>query len=141
MTQPTATVWLFRLAVLTAMATLILLCLGGLVTSHGAGLAVPDWPNTYGYNMFAFPLSQWLGGILYEHTHRLWASFVGLLTLLLALRLYGLKSRLWLRWGGICILAAGLVLLRSQRVQLDNSLFLCAAGALALAVSLWWPSS
>ena len=37
------------------------------MTSHGAGMAVPDWPNTYGYNMFFFPLSQWVGGIFYEH--------------------------------------------------------------------------
>ncbi|RME92317.1 MAG: cytochrome oxidase biogenesis protein CtaA, partial [Verrucomicrobia bacterium] len=55
----------------TAAATLVLICFGGLVTSHGAGLAVPDWPNTYGYNMFLFPVSRWVGGIFYEHTHRL----------------------------------------------------------------------
>ena len=48
--------------------------MGGLVTSHGVGMAVPDWPNTYGYNMFFFPVSQWVGGIFYEHTHRLVAS-------------------------------------------------------------------
>lgn len=61
----------------TALATLGLIGLGGLVTSHGAGMAVPDWPTTYGYNMFLFPVSQWVGGIFYEHTHRLWASVVG----------------------------------------------------------------
>lgn len=68
----------------TTLATLGLIGLGGLVTSHGAGMAVPDWPTTYGYNMFLFPVSQWVGGILYEHTHRLWASVVGLLTVILA---------------------------------------------------------
>ena len=52
-------------AVFTAMATLGLVGIGGLVTSHGAGMAVPDWPNTYGYNMFFFPISQWMGGIFY----------------------------------------------------------------------------
>ena len=72
-------------AVLTAVATLGLLGAGGLVTSHGAGMAVPDWPNTYGYNMFFVPVSQWVGGIFYEHTHRLAASGVGLLTIMLAL--------------------------------------------------------
>jgi len=51
----------------------------GLVTSHGAGMAVPDWPNTYGYNMFAFPFSKWVGGVLYEHSHRLMATFVGVI--------------------------------------------------------------
>jgi len=45
--------WLCRFAVFTAGATLVLICFGGLVTSHGAGLAVPDWPNTYGYNQTA----------------------------------------------------------------------------------------
>ena len=58
-------------AVLTAMLTFVLLCSGGLVTSHGAGMAVPDWPNSFGYNMFLFPVSRWVGGIFYEHTHRL----------------------------------------------------------------------
>ena len=52
-------------------------------------MAVPDWPNTYGYNMFFFPVSQWVGGIFYEHTHRLVASAVGLLTVVLALWLHG----------------------------------------------------
>src|SRR5258706_16140226 len=61
-------------AVLTAFVTFLLIGLGGLVTSHGAGMSVPDWPKTYGYNMFAFPISKWVGGIFYEHTHRLLAS-------------------------------------------------------------------
>ena len=80
---------LHRFAVFTAIATLGLVGIGGLVTSHGAGMAVPDWPNTYGYNMFFFPISLWMGGVFYEHTHRLAASGVGLLTVVLALWLYG----------------------------------------------------
>lgn len=59
----TSSPWLNRFAVFTALATLALLGMGGLVTSHGVGMAVPDWPNTYGYNMFLFPVSQWVGGI------------------------------------------------------------------------------
>lgn len=78
------TTWLNRFAWLTALATLGLIGMGGLVTSKGVGMAVPDWPTTYGYNMFLFPVSQWVGGIFYEHTHRLWASGVGLLTTILA---------------------------------------------------------
>ncbi len=74
--------WLHRFAVLTAIATFLLLGAGGLVTSHEAGMSVPDWPNSYGYNMFAFPISKWTGGIFYEHTHRLcnisWHPVVGL---------------------------------------------------------------
>ena len=88
----------------TAFATLCLICIGGLVTSHGAGMAVPDWPNTYGYNMFAFPISQWVGGILYEHSHRLIASFVGLLTTILALWLWIKETKGSARWGGAAIL-------------------------------------
>ena len=80
--------WLHRFAVLTALATLALLGVGGLVTSHGVGMAVPDWPNTYGYNMFFFPPSKWVGGIFYEHSHRLVASGVGLLTTMLAVWLW-----------------------------------------------------
>ena len=64
-------IWLHRFAVLTAAATLFLIWMGGLVTSHGVGMAVPDWPTTYGYNMFFFPFSQWVGGVFYEHSHRL----------------------------------------------------------------------
>src|SRR5438477_360755 len=47
-------------------------------------LAVPDWPTTFGYNMFLFPVSKWIGGIFFEHTHRLIASTVGFLTIILA---------------------------------------------------------
>ncbi|SVD06362.1 uncharacterized protein METZ01_LOCUS359216, partial [marine metagenome] len=72
--------WLHRYNQLLALATLALITAGGLVTSTDSGLAVPDWPNTYGYFMFSFPWSQMVGGILYEHGHRLIASIVGLLT-------------------------------------------------------------
>src|SRR6516225_4730303 len=75
---------LSHFALFTALATLALLGAGGLVTSHGAGMAVPDWPNTYGYNMFFFPISQWVGGVFYEHSHRLVASAVGFCTTVLA---------------------------------------------------------
>jgi heme a synthase len=64
-------------------------------------MAVPDWPTTYGYNMFLFPISQWIGGIFYEHTHRLVASGVGLLTTILAVWLWIKEERAWLRWLGI----------------------------------------
>ena len=76
--------WLNRFAWLTATATLLLICSGGMVTSKGVGLAVPDWPTTFGYNMFLFPVSKWVGGIFFEHTHRLIASIVGFLTIILA---------------------------------------------------------
>jgi cytochrome c oxidase assembly protein subunit 15 len=98
--------WLNRFAWLTAFATLLLICSGGMVTSKGAGLAVPDWPTTFGYNMFLFPVSHWVGGIFFEHTHRLIASIVGLLTIILAAWLYWAEDRRWLRNLGFCALGA-----------------------------------
>jgi heme a synthase len=92
---------LHRFAVATALATLALIGVGGLVTSHGAGLAVPDWPTTYGYNMFFFPISLWTGGVLYEHSHRLVASAVGGLTICLAVWLWWKDPRRWLRRLGV----------------------------------------
>lgn len=62
------------------------------MTSHGVGMAVPDWPNTFGYNMFAFPISHWIGGIFYEHSHRLIATFVGLATAVLACLLWSRET-------------------------------------------------
>ena len=90
----------------TAAATLLLICSGGMVTSKGVGLAVPDWPTTFGYNMFLFPVSQWVGGILFEHTHRLIASTIGFLTIVLAIWLWRAESRRWLRILGVVALAA-----------------------------------
>ena len=92
--------WLHRFAVLTAIATFLLLGAGGLVTSHEAGMSVPDWPNSYGYNMFAFPPAKWVGGIFYEHTHRLWASAVGLMTTILTVWIWLKDSRRWMKWLG-----------------------------------------
>jgi len=74
------------LAIATAAATFPLIFLGGLVTSHRAGMSVPDWPNSYGYNMFLFPPNLWIGGIFYEHTHRLMGTLVGFCSILLVLR-------------------------------------------------------
>ena len=93
--------WPHRLAVILACATFPLLFIGGLVTSLGVGLAVPDWPTTFGYNMFLYPWSKMIGGIFYEHSHRLVASCVGLLTIALALTLWLKEPRPWLRWLGV----------------------------------------
>lgn len=81
------------LAVLTTLATFPLIFMGGLVTSHDVGLSVPDWPNSYGYNMFLFPPNQWVGGILYEHSHRLMGTVVGFLSVLVTLFAWGVACR------------------------------------------------
>ena len=104
--SPRVNVWLHRYAILTALATLVLIGIGGLVTSHEAGMAVPDWPTSYGYNMFLLPFSMWQGGIFYEHTHRLFASFVGLLTTILMLWLLIAEPRRWLRRLGVLAFCA-----------------------------------
>ena len=97
-------VWPHRIAVLLVCATFPLLFIGGLVTSKGAGLAVPDWPTTFGYNMFLYPWSKMVGNIFYEHSHRLVASFVGLLTIALALAFWLRERRAWMRWLGLATL-------------------------------------
>jgi cytochrome c oxidase assembly protein subunit 15 len=94
-----------RLAVSTVWATGLLLVIGGLVTSKGVGLAVPDWPTTFGYNMFLYPWSKMVGGVFYEHSHRLVASGVGLLTLIFAVMLWIREPRKWVRWLGTVAIA------------------------------------
>ena len=78
-------------------STAVLIFAGGLVTSTGSGLSVPDWPNTYGWFMFTFPLEKMVGGIRYEHSHRLIASTVGFLILVLAVWLWRAEPRAWVR--------------------------------------------
>jgi heme a synthase len=97
--------WLNCFAWFLCVAALLLICSGGMVTSKNVGLAVPDWPTTFGYNMFLFPVSKWVGGILFEHTHRLIASAVGFLTIILAFWLWRSESRRWVRDLGLVALA------------------------------------
>jgi heme a synthase len=130
---------LHRFAVLLAAATLGLLGIGGLVTSHGAGMSVPDWPNTYGYNMFFFPVSDWVGGVFYEHTHRLVASGVGLLTIVLALWLYGRSARPVMRWGGLLLAVLGACLAVAVPRPWTDGLVVGLTGMAALGTSWLWP--
>ena len=136
-------VWPHRLAVVLACATLPLLFIGGLVTSKGAGLAVPDWPTTFGYNMLLYPWSKMVGNIFYEHSHRLVASAVGLLTMALTLAFWLRERRHWLRWLGIAALL--LVILQGvigglRVVLLENTLAIVhaafAQAFFALTISL-----
>src|SRR5688572_5381252 len=71
---------LHRFAVLTAASTLALIVAGGLVTSTESGLSVPDWPLSYGKLM-----PPMVGGVFYEHGHRMVATAVGVLTVILAI--------------------------------------------------------
>jgi len=145
---------LFWFAVLNAVATFFLIGLGGLVTSHEAGMSVPDWPTTYGYNMFLFPVDKWLGGIFYEHSHRLLASLVGFLTTVLALWLWLKDPRKWIHWLGIAafllVIIQGILGGLRVRWQLDwlgvphgavAQAFLVLASSLALFTSRWWQTA
>src|ERR1700737_2313846 len=92
-------------AVLVALSVVALIGLGGFSPSHAAGMAVPDWPNSFGYNMFLFPISRWVGGVFFEHTHRLAASVVGLLTIALFVLTLVIEERRWVKWlPGIALL-------------------------------------
>lgn len=92
--------WSHALAWLLCLATVVLLAAGAAVTSTGSSLAVPDWPLAYGQ---LFP--PMVGGIFYEHGHRLIASTVGLITIAMALCLWRWEPRVWVRWLGAGALA------------------------------------
>ena len=143
--------WLNRFVWFTAALALVLICSGGMVTSKGVGLAVPDWPTTFGYNMFLFPVSQWVGGIFFEHTHRLIASAVGFLTILLAVWIWRSEPRKWLRVLGCAALGAVLlqgilgglrVTMLKDEIGIFHALlaqaFLGLLVVIALATSRFW---
>ena len=127
--------WLHRIAHLTAGATFLLIVIGGIVTSTDSGLAVPDWPTTFGYNMFLYPLSEMVGGILYEHSHRLMGSLVGILTIALLVLILAKDSRKWLKWLGLAALIAVIVqgVLGGLRVTQINRNFAIVHACLAQA--------
>src|SRR5580704_11122122 len=138
-------------AICVAASVLALICSGGLVTSHGAGMAVPDWPNSFGYNMFLFPVSRWVGGVFFEHTHRLIASGVGLLTVVLCLWTLRVEDRVWVKWlSGVAVLAVVIQgVLGGLRVTEHNAVlglfhgclaqaFFCLVATIALVTSRFW---
>jgi cytochrome c oxidase assembly protein subunit 15 len=122
-----------RLALVTVAATFVLILFGGLVTNTGAALAVPDWPSTFGHNMFLFPWSGMIGGVFYEHSHRLIGAVVGVLTLALAAALWPRGGRL--RALGLVAVAAVIVqgVLGGLRVVLLHDQLAIVHGCLAQA--------
>lgn len=146
---------LSRFAFFTAAGTLFLIGVGGIVTSKEAGMAVPDWPNSYGYNMFFFPFSKWVGGVFYEHSHRLTASFVGLLTLILSAWIWLKDQRSWLKKLSLIAVVAVILqgVLGGLRVLWDRhgwgdeigifhatlaQLFFVLVASMTLVLSSWW---
>ncbi len=143
---------LHRFAKFLVACTVLLILAGSLVTSHDAGLSVPDWPTSYGWNMFTFPPSMWVANILYEHGHRLIASSVGFLTIILAVWLWLADTRRWLRWMGVAALGAviaqgvlgGLTVLFFLPAPVSTAhaglaeIFFCMTVAIALFTSPGW---
>ena len=142
---------LHRLALLTAAATFPLIFMGGLVTSKQAGMSVPDWPNSYGYNMFLFPPRLWVGGIFYEHTHRLMGTLVGMLSILLAIFAWKFEKRMWVKKLAVSLLITVIIqgTLGGLRVVLAKlhlaiihaclaQAVFCFAALVAVVTSKWW---
>jgi cytochrome c oxidase assembly protein subunit 15 len=141
-----------RFTKLVAASTLFLIFAGAMVTSTGSGLAVPDWPNTYGRFMFSFPLSKMVGGIFYEHGHRMIASAVGLLTIIQAIWLQRSEPKKFVRTLGWLSLAAVIVqgilggvtvlLLLPKAVSVSHAalaeIFFCLNVAIAFFTSRWF---
>jgi cytochrome c oxidase assembly protein subunit 15 len=143
---------LHRFSKFLVACTVILILAGSLVTSHDAGLSVPDWPTSYGWSMFTFPPSMWVANILYEHGHRLIASTVGFLTIILAVWLWIAEPRGWVRWLGVGALGAviaqgvlgGLTVLFFLPPAISTAhaglaeIFFCLTVAIALFTSPGW---
>lgn len=116
--------WPHRLAVALCCATFPLIWIGGLVTTYDAGMAVPDWPNTYGYNLFLYPWTTWILGpwdLFIEHGHRLLAATVGLLTIVFLAVTWRCDQRRWMRMLAVAALALVIAqgVLGGLRVVLD----------------------
>ena len=117
--------WTHPVACLLVAVTAVLLSFGALVTTYEAAMAVPDWPATYGHNMFLFPLGEWLGGpwdLFLEHGHRLLGALTGIVTLALAACAARSAASPAVRW--LVVAAVALVILQGAlggaRVLLDD---------------------
>jgi cytochrome c oxidase assembly protein subunit 15 len=135
-------------------ATFPLIWVGGLVTTYDAGMAVPDWPNTFGYNLFLYPWQTWLFGpfdLFIEHGHRLLASGVGLITIGLVIATFLGDSRPWMRIVSVVALLGviGQGALGGMRVLFDDRqlamvhgcvgpAFFALTAAIAVFTSRWW---
>jgi cytochrome c oxidase assembly protein subunit 15 len=142
--------WLRRYAALVACATFLLIIAGALVTSNDAGLSVPDWPTSFG----TFRMPRMVGGVKFEHGHRMIAGTVAILTILLAIWLWRSEPRAWVRKLGVVAVLAiiaqavlgGITVLFFLPVAISVShaclgqLFFCITISLALFTRFDWRS-
>ncbi|HEX8651431.1 MAG TPA: COX15/CtaA family protein [Pyrinomonadaceae bacterium] len=139
--------WLHRFTLLVTGATFVLIMAGALVTSNGAGLAAPDWPLSYGQ---VFP--RMVGNLFYEHGHRMIATSVGMLTIILNIWLWKSEPRLWVRRLGLAALGTviaqgllgGLTVLLQLPLAVSTAhaclaqLFFCLMVSLSVLTSPGW---
>src|SRR5262245_1784820 len=149
--------WPHRLAVALALVTFPLIWVGGLVTTYDAGMAVPDWPGTYGYNLLRYPWQTWLAGpwdLFIEHGHRLLGAAAGLLSIALVAVVLLTDRRRWLVGASFGALALVIVqgVLGGARVVFDERMvamihgcvgpvFFAYLAALVVATSRWWQAA
>lgn len=146
--------WSHASAILLACATLVLILVGSLVTTYDAGMAVPDWPSTYGDNLFLYSWRAWLSGpfdLFIEHGHRLMGATVGLITIAFVVSVFLNDRRTWMRVVSIVTLLAviGQGCLGGMRVLFDDRQLAMTHGcigpaffglsvALCVFTSRWW---
>lgn len=147
--------WLHRGSLLLVGLVWPLIWVGGLVTTYSAGMAVPDWPGTYGYNLFLYPYQTWLFGpfdLFIEHGHRLLGAFVGMVAIGTVVFAVLTEPRIWVRWLAVAILIAVIAqgALGGARVILaDRALamlhgctaeifFAMCVGLMAVTSRWWW---
>ena len=146
----------YLIALLLSAVSFVLIWVGGLVTTTDAGMAVPDWPNTFGYNMFSYPLESWLYGpfdLMAEHGHRLMASLAGLITVVLVVFTHLYETRPWVRAFAYVLLALVIFqgVLGGARVLMDarviakihgcvGPLYFAGVVGFATVTSSWWKS-
>jgi cytochrome c oxidase assembly protein subunit 15 len=140
--------WLHRYAAFVAFCTLLLIIAGALVTGNDAGLSVPDWPTSFG----TFRMPRMVGGIKFEHGHRMIAGTVGILTIILAIWVWRQDSRRWVRWVGFAAVMAvlaqavlgGITVLWFLPVAISTAhaalaqIFFCLAVSLAFFTGADW---
>ena len=147
MSPPLFNAWLHRYAILLAVCTLLLVVAGASVTSKEAGLSVPDWPLSYGQVM-----PPMTGGVFFEHGHRMIATTVGFLTIIMAVWIARVEHRGWMRKLGWISLAAVIIqgvlggmtvlFLLPPAISVSHAclaqLFFCTTVALAMFTSRQW---
>ncbi len=146
---------LHRYACFVVLFVILLIFFGGQVKSTNSGLSVPDWPNTYGHFMFSFPWDKMVGGIFWEHSHRMIASVAGLLTFGLTIWVYRVETRQSVRTLSLLCsfavllqgLLGGLTVIHMLPAWISTAhgtlaqTYLCLVAAVAILTSRRWMES